>query len=74
VEDRVTGKPSNRDRTALLRQQLAASAGGKGRPVPTHDGMVPSIKVDRDRITLPGLRFMGEEPHPSQLFKRGGDE
>lgn len=70
----MTGKPSNRDRAAILRQQLAASAGGRGRPIPTQDGMVPSIKIDRDRITLARLRFMGEEPHPAQIFKHGGGE
>jgi len=32
--------------------------------------MVPSVKVDRSRITLPGLRFMGDEPHPSQDLRR----
>ena len=63
------------EKIRLLRQQLAASAGGKGRPVPTQEGMMPSIKIDRDRITLAKLRFMGEEPHPSQLFlPEGGDE
>jgi len=29
--------------------------------------MVPTVKIDRSRITLARLRFMGEEPHPSQL-------
>ena len=29
---------------------------------------IPSVHIDRNRITLPGLRFMGQEPHPLQSF------
>jgi hypothetical protein len=31
---------------------------------------VPSVFVDKRRITLAKLRFMGEEPHPAQDFSR----
>jgi len=69
----VTGKPSNRDRAALLRQQLAASAGGKGRPVPTHDGLVPSITIRKDRITLPhvSIQHPGEPVLPLPHYQQG---
>ena len=29
---------------------------------------IPSVHIDKNRITLPGLRFMGETPHPLQSF------
>lgn len=32
---------------------------------------MPSVNIDKRRITLPGLRFMGEEPHPAQDFSEG---
>jgi len=42
---------------------------------PTVDRVpVPAVHIDRNRITLPGLRFMGEEPHPAQLFERETEE
>ena len=62
----MTGRPSKRD---WARQLQAAALARDARPADaTRMGaVVPSVKIDRDRITLPGLRFMGEEPHPSQL-------
>ena len=35
---------------------------------------IPSVHIDSRRITLARLRFMGEEPHPSQLFERDEEE
>ena len=35
---------------------------------------VPSVFIDKRRITLPGLRFMGEEPHPVQLAIMADEE
>ena len=37
-------------------------------------GMPISVHVDKRRITLPGLRFMGEEPHPAQLAITADEE
>jgi hypothetical protein len=54
--------------TDLARQQRAFNV------VQTSTGLVPSMHIDRNRITLPGLRFMGEEPHPAQLFEREPEE
>jgi hypothetical protein len=51
------------ERIRLLRQQQAAEKGRKERArnlVMTKDGLVPSIKVDKSRITLAKLRFMGD--------------
>ena len=35
---------------------------------------IPSVHIDPRRITLAGLRFMGEQPHPSQLFEHDEGE
>jgi hypothetical protein len=35
---------------------------------------VPAVHIDRNRITLPRFRFMGEEPHPAQLFEHEPEE
>ena len=36
--------------------------------------VVPSVHIDKRRITLAGLRFMGEEPHPVQLAIMADEE
>lgn len=57
------------ERMLALRQQLAASAGRTRRhEIATNTGAVPHVHIEKSRITLAGLRFMGEEPHPSQCF------
>jgi hypothetical protein len=60
-----------------LRQQQAAEAGRKARVEKAQAEatiIVPSVNIDKSRITLARLRFMGEEPHPSQLFERESED
>jgi hypothetical protein len=58
------------ERVYAIRQQMAAAAGRTRRheiaqeAIATVAGTTASIKIDRSRITLAKLRFMGEEPDP----------
>jgi hypothetical protein len=71
------GRPAHK--IEMLRQRQAAETARKKRletareAIATVSGSVASIHVDKNKITLARLRFMGEEPHPSQMFTTEND-
>jgi hypothetical protein len=62
----------NRKQRMHIVHQRLIEATRVGRPPAQQP--VPSVAIDRRRITLAGLRFMGEEPHPTQTMEYDDDQ